>query len=116
MKAIYLLEVDGIRGLTVVDLFRFLSLIGEDEVYPIEIEASEVESSAMGFITAEAADSLEYDYTELSKHIASIMDDMNNETKDGRYKILGIDVYLTRNLPDSFDDTIKCLHVAVDAL
>lgn len=68
------------------------------EVYPIEIEAKEHESSAMGFITPEAAEHFDYDYEKsgLCDFVAAILDDMNNESADHSYTFKGINIYLDR--------------------
>lgn len=99
-----LLEKPGIDGLNKNDILLLYGLItdtfhnGSDEVFPIELEAREHECSAMGFITNEAANLLDYDYENSGLHdfIASILDDMNLESKDHHYMFKGIDIYLSR--------------------
>ena len=66
------------------------------EVYPIELEAKMHESSAMGFISVDAAEKLDYDYGALRDYIAGILDDMEKENPDGYYCFEGIDIFLTR--------------------
>ena len=68
------------------------------EVYPIELEAKEHECSAMGFITSEAANILDFDYENSGLHdfIALILDDMENERPDHHYSFKGLDIYLAR--------------------
>ena len=66
------------------------------EVYPVELEAKEHESSAMGFISVDAAEKLGYDYGALRDYVASILDDMDKENPDGYYSFEGIDIFLTR--------------------
>ncbi len=77
---------------------NLFSARAETEVYPIELEAKEHECSAMGFISVEAADSLNYDYdgSGLHDYIASILDDMANEHEDNYYSFNGIDIFLSR--------------------
>ena len=98
---IALLEKYGIDGLNKSDIYLLYGLVtetGSQEVFPIELEAREHESSAMGFITPEAAEMLDYDYegSGLRDFIASILDDMENENEECQYKFKGIDIYLSR--------------------
>lgn len=52
-----------IEGLNREEIFSLLELLEDDpEVLPIEIEDGEKACSAMGFITIDAASSLNYDY------------------------------------------------------
>lgn len=99
---IALLERPGEQGITRDEITRLASCIDCDEMYPIEIEAREHESSAMGFITRTAAERLDFDYDELSAKIARILDDMTLESSDGVYVIptenLMVRVLLTRNI------------------
>ena len=79
---------NGLNGYEIRSLYNLLRSGGEAEVYPIEIEAKEHESAAMGFITAEAAEQIRYDYQSsgLNDFVASIMDDMELENERGRYQ------------------------------
>ena len=99
---IALLERPGEQGITRDEITRLTAYIDCDEMYPIEIEAREHESSAMGFITRTAAERLDFDYDELSAKIARILDDMTLESSDGVYVIptenLMVRVLLTRNI------------------
>ena len=52
-----------IEGLVKEEVLELLELLEDDpEVLPIEIEDGERECSAIGFITVDAASSLNYDY------------------------------------------------------
>ena len=101
---IALIEKYGINGLNKDDIYLLYGLTsdvfnnGSQEVFPIELEAREHESVAMGFITPKAAEILDYDYESSGLHgfIASILDDMSQETADKTYQFKGIDIYLTR--------------------
>lgn len=99
---IALLERPGEQGLTKDEIMRLTACIDYDEMYPIEVEAREHESSAMGFIARTAAEQLDFDYDELSVKIARILDDMALESSDGVYVIpmenLMVRVLLTRNI------------------
>lgn len=99
---IALKEKYGTEGLTKDDITLLYGLVsdasGDQEVYPIELEAREHESSAMGFITCFAADRIDYDYegSGLRDFIATILDDMEKENKDGYYTFRNINIYLSR--------------------
>ena len=101
---IALIEKDGVNGLNWDNMAFLYGLVtnphlnGTEEVFPIELEAREHESSAMGFITPNAAEMLDYDYEQSGLHdfIASILDDMENENESHRYQFKGIDIYLSR--------------------
>lgn len=85
----------GLDRNDVIDLFDMLS---GPEVYPIELEARDHECSAMGFITTDTADLLDYDYELSGLHdfVANILDDMNNETENCTYEFKGIKIWLSR--------------------
>ena len=101
-------------GMNMTDVQRLFSLVsvGDDddayrdefvagleaEVYPVEFSAHKQESSAMGFISREAADKINYDYESSGLHdyIASILDDVANENDDNYYSFKGIDIFLSR--------------------
>jgi hypothetical protein len=96
---INLIEKEGEDGLTYKDILELMEPIKEEEVFPVEFFAKEHESVAMGFITVEAANQIDFDYDEesdLSAFIASILDDMDNETEDGKYEFEGILIQITR--------------------
>lgn len=86
---------DGLDRNDVIDLF---DLLDENGGYPIEILAKEHESSAMGFITVDAANALEFDYEKsgLNDFIAGILDDMEKESEDCRYEFKSIEIWLSR--------------------
>ena len=89
------IEKPGEDGLSLAECKELLSLT-EDSVYPLEIFAKQVESSAMGFISANAARKIDFDYTHLKTTIASILDDMMLETPDGVYEIQGLKVKISK--------------------
>jgi hypothetical protein len=79
-----------------MDLHDMLSGL---EGYPLEIGDINGNSTAMGFITPEAAEKLQFEYgqeSELGRFISSILDDMNKESEDGVYEFRGIRIYLSR--------------------
>lgn len=91
-----LIEKDGNKGLQLKEiqlLYGFCSETfnnGRDEVFPVEIEAREHESTAIGFITPAAYDKLDWDIESSGLHafVSSIMDDMELEDE------LAIDSYI----------------------
>lgn len=94
-----LIEKPGELGLTQDDITSLLNQLNGDEVYPVEIENSAGESSAMGFITTEAAEKIDFMYDNKSafgNHVAHILSDTNNESPDETYKIQGLDVLITK--------------------
>lgn len=93
--------LEGLIFNDVKELFEKLATsdeADEAEGYPIELEASCVESSAMGFITPSAADALDYDYvgSGLKDFISHILDDMGNKSEDCCYNFQGLSIYLDR--------------------
>ena len=72
-------------------------MLDGEEAFPLELEPDFVESSAMGFITPEAAKALEYEYqTGLREFVVNILDDMENESEAGTYEYKGIRIHLSR--------------------
>lgn len=86
---------DGLKRSEIMDMYDMLKGI---EAYPIELEAREHECSAMGFITPNAAERLGFDYETSGLHdfIASILDDMNNESERCEYEFNGLKIWLSR--------------------
>ena len=96
---IALYELPGMNGLTKTNVMDLMDTVATNEVYPMEIGGMTLESAAMGFITSEAADKLDYEYGQdsaVGKFIASILDDINKETEDGIYEFQGITIFLSR--------------------
>lgn len=87
---VILLERPGEEGLTPGDIIRFLKYLSPEKVYyPIEIPAITAESYAMGFISEEAAELLDYEYgadSSLGVFVGSILDDMEKESPDHVYE------------------------------
>lgn len=98
MYGIALREKEFEYGLSRNDIIDLFDMLGGLEVYPIELLCKECLSSAMGFITTEAAYSLDYDYERSGLHdfIANILNDMDNETEDCTYEFKGIKIWLSR--------------------
>lgn len=93
---ITLVEKPNVDGLTKAEVMEMYDQMDGDEAYPLEI--SGCETSAMGFITPEAAEILDYDYEEsgLNDFVSVILNDMNNESEDGTYEFRGIRIHLSR--------------------
>ena len=84
-------------GLTKQDVAELYDMLDGEDAFPLELEPDFVESSAMGFITPEAAKALEYEYqTGLREFVVNILDDMENESEDGTYEYKGIRIHLSR--------------------
>lgn len=95
---IVLKEKESVDGLTRSDVLDMLDMLDSTEVYPIELEAREHESVAMGFISPNAASKLWYNYESSGLHdyIAGILDDMEKESDDCTYEFKGICIWLSR--------------------
>lgn len=93
-----LIEKPFFEGISFSEIESLFNLLLTDEVYPIEIQ-SNCESSAMGFITSEAADKIDYAYetnTYFLNFITDILDDMENESEDHTYEFKGLKIWLGR--------------------
>lgn len=95
---IALKEKEFLSGLTRNDIVDLFDMLDNVEAFPIELEAKQHESSAMGFITPEVAKLLDYDYETSGLHdfIATILDQMDSETRDCTYEFCGIKIWLSR--------------------
>lgn len=93
---IVLIEKPGCDGITLTEIKQIFPMLKDTEAFPIELEAKEHECSAMGFITPNAADQLNYEYNALRTFVANILDDMANETPDNTYSYQNLTIYLTR--------------------
>ncbi len=87
----------GTEGLTRSELTDLYDLLAGGAVFPIELEAYCTECSAMGFISVDAAEMLDYDYEESGLHdyIASILDDVNLESENFEYDFKGIHIWMS---------------------
>ncbi len=96
---IALIEMPGNAGLSKADMMDLYDLLADTSAFPIEIGDINGNSSAMGLITPEAAEKLQYEYDQqsaLGTFISGILDDMEKETEDGRYEFNGLNIWLTR--------------------
>ena len=95
---VVLIEKPFFEGISFLEIKSLFNLLLTDEVYPIEIQ-SNCESSAMGFITSEAADKIDYAYetnTYFANFITDILNDMDKESEDHTYEFKGLKIWLGR--------------------
>lgn len=64
-------ELDGLKKEDVIDLMDHLK---GGEGYPVEFHAERFEYTAMGFISKEASEKLDHDYTGLASYIKDLID------------------------------------------
>lgn len=85
-------------GMTRTEAIDLIDMLGDHEFLPIEIEAKFHESIAVGFITMEFADKLNFDYevSNLNAFIANILNDMDNEHDGCIYTFKDCNIWLTR--------------------
>ena len=98
MYGLVLREKYGTDGITKADVMDMFDMLDGTEAYPIELSAYAQESFAMGFITAEAAELIEYEYeySGLHNYIALILNDVNREEDSCEYEFKGIKIWLSR--------------------
>ena len=98
MYDIVLIEKPGELGLTKAEVMDMYDSLNGDEAYPIEIYNCNSESSAMGFISTAAAETIDYDYeaSGLNAFVGEILGDMALESPLGVYKFKGLKIFLTR--------------------
>lgn len=96
--ALVLHEKPTCDGMTRTEAIDLIDMLGDHEFLPIEIEAKFHESIAVGFITMDFADKLNFDYegSGLNAFIANILDDMDNEHDDCIYTFKDCKIWLTR--------------------
>lgn len=89
---IVLIESDGC--LLKDSYIALMEMVNGDRMIPIEFEAKHAECSAMGFISEEAADQLEFDFDGLRNYLGGIMDDLNLENSEYTYQFEGLSIYM----------------------
>ena len=85
-------ELDGLKKEDVIDLMDHLE---GDEGYPVEFHAEKFEYTAMGFISKEASEKLDHDYTGLAAYIKDLMDNPMSNFFSG-YEYNEIQIYICR--------------------
>ena len=91
-----LIEKPDVEVLTKSEVINLYDLLNSEEAYPIEIMANERESTAIGLISTDTANYLDYDFDNLSKYIADILDDINKENANCTYMFDKIRIWLSR--------------------
>lgn len=76
----------GDKGLDKTVIKGMMAMLNSYEFYPVEFYADHAESSAIGFITREAAKALDFDYDELKAVIGDVLDDLATVNPGGQYK------------------------------
>ena len=69
-----------------MSLIYYKHIFKEDKRYVI--------SCAIGFISLDAAEELNYDYDNLIRSVSEVIEDMDNETEYGNYDFDGFPVYI----------------------
>ena len=81
-------------GLSKASYMELLNMVSDDNVLPLDLEASDTEVFAIGFISTEAAETLDYDYDGLQTYLSEIMDDISKENDNCEYSYNGLSVYM----------------------
>lgn len=93
MYDVVLTERPHDNGLTKSEIIDLIDMtIGG--VIPLDIVGDY--SSAMGFITEDAADVLNYDFDKMNEYVKNIINDMENESEDCTYKFDILTIWLSR--------------------
>lgn len=95
---VVLIEKPFFEGISFLEIKSLFNLLLTDEVYPIEI-LSDCQSSAMGFITSEAADKIDYAYemnTYFGCFVRDILNYIDKESEDHIYEYRGLKIWLER--------------------
>lgn len=82
------------NGLSKASYVELLDIVDDDNVLPLDLEANGTEASAIGFISTEAAETLNYDYDGLQTYLSMIMGDISKENDNCEYSYNGLSVYM----------------------
>ena len=96
---VVLMEKPGADGLTSKEVLTLVKMLNGEECFPVEFDNPNGDSFAMGFISAEAAKKIDYNYeahSKVAEHISGILGDMNKESANHIYAIDGLKVYISR--------------------
>ena len=94
---IALIEKPGNEGLTRNEMLDLFDMLSRPEAYPIEIGDVNGNSTAIGFITPQAAEELQQEYgqdSELGRFISSILDDIDKESEDCTYTFKDLRIWI----------------------
>lgn len=83
-------------GLDKKEVMKLYDLLKSETGFPLEVDNLGGGSTAIGFITPEAGDKLEWSYDSLSKFIGNILADMELEKDDHIYRHKGLKIWLDR--------------------
>ena len=71
-------------GITKSDIIELLDIMKSEEVLPLDIDGEN--ACAVGFLTIETADAINFNYHELIEFIRNILNDVDNESEDESYE------------------------------
>lgn len=93
-----LIEKPHDEGLTRSEVCDLYDMLDGVEVIPVDIQAEY--SAAMGFVSVEAAEALDYDLEKVKTYIRSILEDMEKENDECEYEFAckkgGLWIWLSR--------------------
>lgn len=91
------------QGMTRTEAMDMIDMLSEEEFLPIEVEGKDGGSVAIGFITMQAANALNYDFkgSGLNDFIGGILAGMELESEDCTYDFKGIRIWLDRRRRDA---------------
>lgn len=92
---VVLMETELEDGLDVANISKMISCLKNNQVFPLDIQAEY--SGAIGFITAEASEKLDYCHENIETFIKPILEDMKKESISGEYELNGMHILLKRN-------------------
>lgn len=87
------------------DIIEILNHLPDTNLIPFTVDGHT--STASGFITLQAAETLQYFLAQMdpyAKELCKILNDMHLESKDGTYHILGVSTLMVRNLPEALSE------------
>ncbi len=86
----------GTDGLNKKEVVTLMDLVKGEEVYPLEISGYNGNSTAMGFISSEAAETLNYDYdaSGLKDFIANALEYPDDENSSSAYKFNNLKIFM----------------------
>lgn len=83
-------------GLSKKEVMKLYDLLKSETGFPLELENLGSESTAIGFITPEAGDKLDWSYESLNKFVGRILSDTSLEHEDHIYRHKGLKIWLDR--------------------
>lgn len=83
-------------GLSKKEVMKLYDLLKSETGFPLEVDNLGGESTAIGFITPEAGDKLNWCYDSLNKFVGRILSDMSLEHDDHIYRHKGLKIWLDR--------------------